>query len=164
MATSLIHLAIPLLLLLLLTKKELHKYVLLLSPIAVLPDTDTFFILHRALLHNFFIPLFLLCSAFYFTKYKEPLLISAFYVGSHILLDIFDGGVVGLYPFYDGMMFVNAGLSSNSTDVLIWNFTYGFDKTYGEGYKTAVGYICDSVNFGIIVFVLLIAIIRKVSK
>ena len=58
MANMSVHLMIPLVLLLLLSKRT--RLILLALPFALLPDLD-FFYLHRALLHNIFIPvLFLL--------------------------------------------------------------------------------------------------------
>jgi len=51
-----IHLIVPFLALIMVGRKKDYKYILLLLPLAVLPDIDTFVTEHRALLHNIFIP------------------------------------------------------------------------------------------------------------
>lgn len=50
-----IHLIVPLLALIMVSRKEDWKYVLLLLPLAVVSDVDTFVTQHRALLHNILI-------------------------------------------------------------------------------------------------------------
>lgn len=93
---------VPLLALIMVGRKKDYKYILLLLPLAVLPDIDTFATEHRALLHNIFIP---------------------------------------------------ASLEMSKTNQLLWTFDYGF-SSYSENWKTAYGYISDSVGTGSLVFVL----------
>jgi membrane-bound metal-dependent hydrolase YbcI (DUF457 family) len=148
-----IHLIVPLLALLIVSRKEDWKYVLLLLPLAVVPDIDTFATQHRALLHNIFIPVILLLFAWKLREYRNVLIISAVYFASHVFLDMFGGGVVLFYPFYDRMAFVNASLMIDPSNFLIWTFDYGFDE-YDAGWKTAIGYVTDSPGNGAMLFVL----------
>ncbi len=138
-----IHLIVPLLALLIVSRKEDWKYVLLLLPLAVVPDLDTLVTRHRALLHNIFIPVILLFIAWKLPKYRNLFIISSVYLASHVLLDMFAGGVVLFYPFYDRMAFVDASLMIDQSNLLKWTLDYGFDE-YGTGWKTALGYVTDS--------------------
>ncbi len=148
-----IHLIVPLLALLIVRTKEDWKYILLLLPLAVVSDLDSFVTQHRALLHNIFIPVILLILAWRLQEYKTIFVISAIYFTSHIVMDMFGGGVVLFYPFYDEMAFVNASLRINDMKDLVWTFNYGFNE-YDAGWKTALGYITDSPGTGAMLFVL----------
>jgi membrane-bound metal-dependent hydrolase YbcI (DUF457 family) len=147
-----IHLLIPLLALLIVGRKEDHKYILLLLPIAVFPDVDTFVTEHRALLHNIFIPLVLVLIGLSLKKMRPILFITAFYFASHVILDMFNGGVVFFYPFYNEMAFIDASLEMSKTNEILWTFDYGF-SAYDNGWKLAQGYISDSVGTGSLVLV-----------
>jgi membrane-bound metal-dependent hydrolase YbcI (DUF457 family) len=142
-----IHLLVPLLALLILGRKEDHKYILLLLPFAVFPDIDTFATEHRALAHNIFIPLVLALAGFSLKKMRAIFFIAAFYYASHVFLDMFGGGVVLFYPFYNEMAFIDASLKMSKTSELLWTFDYGF-RAYDDGWKVAQGYISDSVGTG----------------
>ncbi|MDO9098390.1 MAG: hypothetical protein Q7U60_09745 [Candidatus Methanoperedens sp.] len=148
------HLIVPLLALLIVSKKEHQKYILLLLPLAVIPDFDTFATQHRALLHNIFIPLLLLLFGLMIKEYRTIFIIASVYIASHVFLDMFGGGVVLFYPLYNGMAFVDASLAMSKTNELIWVFDYGF-REYGAGWETAYGYISDSIGTGAMVFVFL---------
>ena len=142
-----IHLLVPLLALLIVVRKEDHKYILLLLPFAVFPDIDTFVTEHRALLHNIFIPLVLAFIGLSLKKIRPILFITAFYFASHVILDMFNGGVVLFYPFYNEMAFIDASLEMSKTNELLWTFDYSFSG-YVDGWKLAQGYISDSVGTG----------------
>lgn len=142
-----IHLLVPLLALLILGRKEDHKYILLLLPFAVFPDIDTFVTEHRALLHNIFIPLVLALIGISLQKMRTIFFITAFYFASHVILDLFGGGVVFFYPFYNEMAFIDASLEMSKTNELLWTFDYGFSG-YSDGWKVAQGYVSDSVGTG----------------
>lgn len=147
------HLIVPLLALLIVSKKENLKYVFLLLPLALIPDFDSFVTQHRALLHNIFIPVILgLCGSLS-RKYGTIFIIASVYFSSHVLLDMFAGGVVLFYPAYNGMAFVDANLMMSQANDLSWTFDYGF-RPYAQGWKTAYGYISDSTGTGAMVFVL----------
>ncbi len=147
-----IHLIVPLLALLIVSKREHQKYILLLLPLAVIPDFDTFATQHRALLHNMFIPLLLLFCGLVIKENRTIFLIASVYLASHVVLDMFGGGVVLFYPIYNGMAFVDASLAMSKTNELIWAFDYGF-RQYDTGWETAYGYVSDSIGTGAMVFV-----------
>ncbi len=149
-----IHLIVPLLALLIVSKKETQKYILLLLPLAVIPDFDTFATQHRALLHNIFIPLMLLLFGLVIKEYRTIFIIASVYIASHVVLDMFGGGVALFYPVHNGMAFVDASLAMSKTNELLWTLDYGF-REYGAGWETAYGYISDSIGTGAMVFVFL---------
>jgi len=149
-----IHLIVPLLALLIVSREEDKKYILLLLPLAVVPDLDTFVTQHRALLHNMFIPLLLVIFGWILKEKRTIFIIAAAYFASHVVLDMFSGGVALFYPLYSGMAFVDASLRMSQTNELFWTFNYGF-KEYGTGWEVAYGYISDSIGTGATVFVLL---------
>src|SRR3990172_13079279 len=105
-----IHLIVPLLALLIVSRKEDHKLILLLLPLAVISDFDTFVTQHRALLHNMFLPLFLFLFGWAKKEKMTVFFIGGVCLASHVIMDMFNGGVVLFYPFYDGMAFVDASL------------------------------------------------------
>jgi membrane-bound metal-dependent hydrolase YbcI (DUF457 family) len=152
-----IHLIVPLLALLIVSRKEDWKYILLLLPVAVIPDMDSIVTQHRMILHNIFIPVILLLLGWRLQKYRTVFVISAVYFASHVFLDMFGGGVVLFYPFYDRMSFVNASLVLEQPVKLIWTFEYGFTE-YDSGWKNAHGYITDSPGTGALGFVILAGI------
>ncbi len=149
-----IHLIVPLLILLIAARKEHYKLVLLLLPLAVISDFDTFVTQHRALLHNIFIPLFLFLSGLMVKEKRTILMISGVYFASHVVMDMFDGGVVLFYPFYNRMAFVDASLQMDQGYRLIWTLDYGF-KDYAAGWLQASGYITDSVGTGALGLIML---------
>ncbi|HEY9245757.1 MAG TPA: hypothetical protein VIO11_02815, partial [Candidatus Methanoperedens sp.] len=149
-----IHLIVPLLALLITGKKEHTKYILLFLPLSVMPDMDTFMTQHRALLHNIFIPFSIFLIGSMLKEKKILFIIASVYLLSHIVLDLFGGGVVLFYPFYDRMAFVDASLQMSRTYELIWKFDYGFGP-YSNEWKNAYGYISESIGTGAILFVFL---------
>ncbi len=148
-----IHLIVPLLALLIVSRKEDYKLILLLLPLAVISDFDTFVTQHRALLHNIFLPLLLFLFGWAMKEKRTVFFIGGVYLASHVVMDMFGGGVVLFYPFYDRLAFVDASLQMNQANELIWTWDYGFDD-YGAGWKNAYGYITDSIGTGAILFVL----------
>jgi len=93
------HLLLPLLFLL--AVRVDAKKALLFAPLAVLPDFDALFGLHRALFHSF-IPILLLPMIFLiYSRLRKPewvfgSMIALFYLASHVVLDL--GGVAFLWP------------------------------------------------------------------
>jgi len=156
MANWAIHLIVPLLALLIVSRREDMKYILLLLPLALVPDLDTFFTMHRVLLHNIFLPLILLLAAMLFIDKRKPLIITSVYFASHALLDLFAGGVMLFYPVYDRPAFVDASLSFTRTDQINWVFEYGFSDNNQN--MNAYGYIFDNAGAGALVFILLAGI------
>ena len=158
-----IHLLVPLLALLIMSKKEDIKYIMLLLPLAVIPDLDTFVSQHRALLHNMFIPVLIIIPGFLFKKRRSLFIIAAIYLVSHIFLDMFQGGTVLFYPFSNEMAFVDATLKLSQKNELIWSFDYGFSE-YGQGWKTAYGFISDSSGTGAMALVFLASVCAAYRK
>jgi len=74
-----------------------------------------------------------------------------------VILDLFDGGVVLFYPFYNSMAFMDVSLGISRTHQLLWTFNYGF-KNFDTSWKTAYGFISDSVGTGSLVFILVAGI------
>ena len=114
------HIFIPLVILLLFSKnlKLNSREVIALSFFAVLPDTDTLFFvlklsstsLHRVLFHNAFILVIpLLCFIFVKSR-REAFGIISFYLSSHLILDLFSGGIFLFYPFYNSVFYANVEL------------------------------------------------------
>ena len=131
------------------------RYILILGLFAVLPDIDIYFH-HRASFHNIFI-LILPVLAFIFIN-REISGIISFYFISHIILDIFNGGVSLLYPFYKSVLFVRADIRFGDNI-----FTYGINNkvinmpNIGES-------IISSENFGIIILLMIIILVFIIKK
>ncbi|MGB1586005.1 MAG: hypothetical protein ACPHID_03035 [Thermoplasmatota archaeon] len=93
-----------------------RKQILLWAPMVWVPDLDYFFAVeyHRALLSNIWIPVILFGSLVALWRRRDPLarfwefatrpgapgalLLTSYYFAGHILMDIFAGGVVVLWP------------------------------------------------------------------
>lgn len=93
---------IPLLFLLSLPWLDRRK-VLLAWPFTHLPDVDYLFEPHRAVAHNLFILLPFVAVGIYALRtarreLAEYMLVAGIYVASHLVMDIFAGGVTLLYP------------------------------------------------------------------
>lgn len=106
------HVFFPLVLLLIFSDRlKIHRWnIILLAVFGILPDADIF-LHHRALFHNIFI-LFIPLIFFIFVKTRKDIPgIICFYLASHILLDIFNGGAYVLYPFYEKAFYINAEIA-----------------------------------------------------
>lgn len=94
-----IHLLLPLLFLL--AVRVDAKKALLLAPLAILPDFDALFGLHRALGHSFVPILVLPLALVAYSRLRRPewmlcSMIALFYLVSHVVLDL--GGVAFFWP------------------------------------------------------------------
>ncbi len=95
-----------------------RKRILALSPLVFLPDLD--YVIpseHRAVTHSALIPFSIAAALVVLWRLKDPatrfaefatrpghpanLALAAFYIGSHLLMDVFAGGVVLFWPFVD---------------------------------------------------------------
>lgn len=108
------HIFIPLAILLIFSgmlKLDPRK-IIILSFFGILPDIDIF-LFHRASFHNILIPI-IFAIAFVLLKNRkdrrETLSIISFYLISHIILDIFNGGTYLLYPFYNNVIYARADI------------------------------------------------------
>jgi len=81
------------------------RYVVFLAPVAVLPDLDFFIPPHRAFLTNVWWPVLLGLAAWRLRHHGRREWLAAavgcYYWSSHVLMDLFVGGVVPFWPFLD---------------------------------------------------------------
>ncbi len=158
------HLLLPLLLLLALridTRKAL-----LFAPLAILPDFDAVFGLHRAVFHSFIPVLVIPFTLIMYSKYKRPewmlaSLLVLFYMASHVVLDL--GGVAFLWPFTKDMFYMDPELRFNLQGGINfeWHFQAGFMK-YKEMGDT--DFIASS-TFGFLILIVVAGIVyRKEAK
>ena len=97
--------------------------------------------------------------------------IIGFYYISHLILDFFNGGISALYPFYDGIFYINAEIrSSYNIDNMMYTLNYGIKNDFVNNIaKSGNGYgIISSENFGIIILLLIIILVvfikNKIEK
>jgi len=115
----LMHLLLPLLFLLAI--KVDARRALLLAPLAILPDLDALFGLHRALGHSF-IPILVVPMAFLaFSYLRRPewvpaAIVAQFYLASHVVLDL--GGVAFLWPIVQEQFYLRMGVTLTADDGL----------------------------------------------
>ena len=118
MSSPLDHIFIPVAILLLFSKKlKLNqREVIALSFFAVLPDIDSIFFssngisLHRILFHNIFIVIIPLLFFMFAKSKREVFGIIIFYLTSHLILDLFTGGIFLFYPVYNKVFFAHVEL------------------------------------------------------
>lgn len=112
MSTLFNHVFIPVAILLIFSKelKFDPRKILFLSFFAVLPDADAIFLPHRAVLHNVLILLIPLLLFILVKSKREVFGIIFFFLASHLLLDLFDGGIFLFYPFYDSVFYAHIEL------------------------------------------------------
>jgi hypothetical protein len=146
MPDLIIHILIPLTALLLFYDKKYRSYVMLLAPLAILPDFDHVITmsLHRALLHNVFILIPTIILALFFYQIRDGgdqndagnrmynvAIIATFYLLSHLILDSFNGGVALFYP-----------LSTH-------HYPFVFDFVFrGEDFMPVIGVDIHEPSFG----------------
>jgi hypothetical protein len=117
MSSPLDHIFIPVAILLLFSKKlKLNqREVIALSFFALLPDIDSIFgsnsiPLHRVLFHNIFIVIIPLLFFMFAKSKREVFGIICFYLMSHLILDLFTGGIFLFYPVYNNVFFSHVEL------------------------------------------------------
>lgn len=156
------HIFIPLAILFIFSDKLKldKKKIIMLSFVGILPDLDVIFF-HRMSFHNIFIilPILIIFLVRIIEKKDSIAGIVCFYLVSHLILDIFNGGISALYPFYDGIFFINAEIrSSYNIDGMMYTLNYGIKGDFVNNIaKAGNGYgIVSSENFGIIVLLIII--------
>ena len=122
------HLALPALFLLALRLDP--KRVLMLSPLAILPDFDALFGLHRALGHSFIPILVIPMALIAFSSLRRPewmpaALLVQFFLASHVILDL--GGVAFLWPLTSQQFYFEPAVTFTASD----GFDIGFSLEYG---------------------------------
>ena len=106
------HLLLPLLFLLAIRVDA--RRAILFAPLAVLPDFDALFGLHRALGHSFIPILVLPVAIILYAKFRRPewlfsAIVVQFYLASHVVLDL--GGVAFLWPFTSDQFYVDPSIT-----------------------------------------------------
>lgn len=156
------HIFIPITILLIFSKrlKIDQKNIILLSFFGILPDADIF-LFHRATFHNIFILIIPILIFIFVKDMREASGIICFYLGSHLLLDIFDGGIFLLYPFYSKVFYSVIELTFNNGIMFNVGISKGIInmKTIGEP-------MISSENVGVatlLIITLLISIIIKMK-
>lgn len=160
-----LHIIIPLVALLLFYDRRCRTYVLLLSPLAVLPDIDHLVSadLARVLLHNIFVllPPLLVGVYAYITGHKKAsniALIAVFYLGSHVLLDLFQGGVALFYP-------VTVDNYAITFDFVLQNQQFkpdiSLNVTVPSARQYVKGDVVSSVSVAIAITFVLVAMLRE---
>jgi membrane-bound metal-dependent hydrolase YbcI (DUF457 family) len=123
-----LHLALPLLFLLALRVDT--RMAVLLAPLAIFPDFDAAFGLHRAALHNFIFIIVLPVTLIAYSKLVKPTwlpwaLVAQFYLASHVVLDL--GGVAFMWPIVEDQIFFDPEITFN----LQGGVNFGFSLEYG---------------------------------
>lgn len=139
-----------------------HRNIIILSFFGMLPDADAYFFIHRASFHNIFIlavPILL----FIFIRDVKVLGIMTFYLASHIILDIFNGGVFLLYPFYDNVFFFRMDVWFNDGNMLPTLY-YGITNKIvsmkiGGGGEPVI----SSENIGTLILLIIVSLV-SISK
>jgi len=156
----LIHLALPLLFLLAI-KVDARK-ALLLAPLAVLPDLDALFGLHRALGHSFVPILVVPMALLAYSHLRRPgwvqaVVIVQFYLASHVVLDL--GGVAFLWPVVQDQFYLDLGVTLTAND----GFAIGFEADWGmqELVPMDTTYIVSDLGFSLLFLLALLAAVFR---
>jgi hypothetical protein len=160
----LMHILLPVLFLLALRLDT--KKVLLFAPLAVLPDFDAAFNLHRAVFHSFIPVIILPIGLILYSKAKRPewmlgSLLVLFYLASHVVLDL--GGVAFAWPFTTDMLYFDPEVTFNMQGGINFGFhlQYGI-KPYVE--MTTTDFLSET-GFAMIFLAVLVAVVfRKEAK
>lgn len=157
------HVFIPLVILLIFSK-ELRldtRMVLALSFFALLPDVDAVILPHRAVLHNVFV-LIIPSLLFILVKSRREIFgIIFFYLASHLILDMFNGGIFLFYPFYNNVFFAHAELLFTQNS-FIPVLDYGISThimNMGKGEP-----VISSENIGVAALLIIFALILVLQK
>ena len=158
------HLMLPLLFLLAL--KLDTRMVLLMAPLAIIPDFDAAFNLHRAVFHSFIPVVVLPVALIVYSKLKRPewmlgALLIQFYLASHVLLDL--GGVAFAWPFTTDMLFFDPEVTFN----LQGGINFGVHLDYGLRPYQRMGttdFISQSGFALVFLGILLMVVFRKEAK
>lgn len=159
------HIFIPLVILIIFSDKlKLDpKKIITLSFFGILPDADALIFIHRESFHNIFI-LVIPLLIFIFVKDVKISGIISFYLLSHLILDIFNGGVFLLYPFYDGVLFSRTEIWFTNGDI-IPTLYYGIGEKIVSMSTTRIGEpMISSENVGtaiLLIIIVLLSIVRN---
>lgn len=156
----LMHLLLPLLFLLAL-RVDTRRAVLL-APLAVLPDLDALFGLHRALGHSFIPIVVLPMAVMIYSRFARPdwmpaAVMAQFYLASHVVLDL--GGVAFLWPLVQEQFYIQLGVTFTASD----GFDIGFEADWGMRELPDMGttYILSDFGFALAFLLLLSAVVFR---
>jgi len=153
------HIFIPLAVLFIFSEKfKLDpKKIVILSFFGILPDIDIF-LFHRASFHNIFI--LIVPILIYILTRDKNFGIICFYLTSHLVLDIFNGGIFSLYPFYENVFYVRTEILFNQSN-FIPLVEYGIsDKIENMGKGEGA---ISSENVGIVLLLVIVSILSKIK-
>jgi hypothetical protein len=128
---SLVHIIIPVIFLL--SLRINRKIVFFLSPLTILPDFD-FLLGKRVVFHSLLFAILLCLGLFLiakhnkrFSKYATTVFfVSLFFLGSHLLLDLWGVGIGLLYPFSDRLYGIKLNLGFILPSLELYSDTYFF--------------------------------------
>lgn len=154
------HVLLPLLLLLALRVDT--KLSVLLAPIAIFPDFDAAFGLHRAVFHSFIPVIVVPVGLILFAKCRRPewmlpALLVQFYMASHVVLDL--GGVAFLWPFTTDMFYFDPQLKFNLQGGI--NFEWHLDMGIREYVRMGETDFISEAAFGLLILMVLAAAIYR---
>ncbi len=158
------HVLLPLLFLLALRIDT--KKVILLAPLAILPDFDAAFNLHRAVFHSFIPVVILPVSLILYSRVKRPdwmlsALVVFFYLASHVVLDL--GGVAFAWPFTTDMLYFDPEVTFNMQG----GINFGFHLQYGMKpfvEMTTTDFLSETGFAIMFLGMLVVAVFRKEAK
>jgi len=160
----LMHVLLPLLFLLALRIDT--KKVILLAPLAILPDFDAAFNLHRAVFHSFIPVVILPVGLILYSRVKRPdwmlsALVVFFYLASHVVLDL--GGVAFAWPFTTDMLYFDPEVTFNMQG----GINFGFHLQYGMKpfvEMTTTDFLSETGFAIMFLGMLVVAVFRKEAK
>ena len=155
------HLLLPLMFLLAIRMD--YRRAIMFAPLAVLPDFDALFGLHRALGHSFVPILVLPMAIIIYSRYRRPewllsALIVQFYLASHVVLDL--GGVAFLWPIVPEQFYFEPTITFSADG----GFSMGFHLDYGMRElpeMTTTSFLSDSGVALIFLGILMMAVFRR---
>lgn len=168
MPEPLIHFIIPLFLLLMLGL-NLKKSALI-SLLAIIPDLDVIFRVHRSISHSIIFILVLSTAIILVLNHlkignKSEKLLAILVLLSHPFLDTFNGFTPILWPVFDKSIYVFTELTTNMNNVLDLNliFRVNLEKTVFYKINGGDGPIFTSQGFGITLVLLTGLVLRNLS-
>jgi len=155
-----LHIALPLLILLALRVDT--RIAVLLAPLAIFPDFDAAFGLHRAAFHNFIFVIIIPVAVIAYSKVHRPswlpwALVAQFYLASHIVLDL--AGVAFFWPIVKDQIYFDPEVTFN----LQGGVNFGFHLEYGLMPYQPMGTtdFISEAGFALIFLAILVAVVFR---
>ena len=133
------------------------KTILLLGVFALLPDVDALFGMHRMVFHSIFIVIIPLALYVTSKKHKLIFILIAYFLLSHVLLDLASPGVSLLYPVTDERFYFPANFMFKDREITPV-IEYGIAEHAKPGGSPAGEFIGNSSIMCLILILLLIAV------